>query len=164
MGQKCQYLAQNDKKCIFLTKFGFFGPKFLILAGGTKSFDTHLMENHLGSLFAEFIGRAWDQMFQKIQYLAKKLTLGQIWPFFELGTEMCFFWPKNLNILGSKSIFRWLLRFLSIGHITSITRAATFPFRPTQKNFFFRAMGHSPGLTPVFGRFGPVLLQKYKYP
>ena len=44
MGQKCQYLAQNDQKCIFWTKFGFFGPNILILTGGSKSVGTHVME------------------------------------------------------------------------------------------------------------------------
>ena len=27
VGQKCQYLAQNDQKCIFWTKFGHFWAK-----------------------------------------------------------------------------------------------------------------------------------------
>ena len=27
MGKKCQYLAQNDQKCIFWTKFGRFWAK-----------------------------------------------------------------------------------------------------------------------------------------
>ena len=46
MGRKCQYLAHNDQKCIFLflTKFGLFGPRILILMGGSKSFGTHVTE------------------------------------------------------------------------------------------------------------------------
>ena len=44
MGQKCQHLAQNDQTFIFLTKFGLFGPKVLILVGGSKSFDTNISE------------------------------------------------------------------------------------------------------------------------
>ena len=44
MRQKCQYLAQNDQKCKFWTKFGRFWAKILILTGGSKSFDTHITE------------------------------------------------------------------------------------------------------------------------
>merc|ERR1711952_108740 len=42
--QKWQYLAKNDQKCIFWTKFGRFwakNPKFLQVS---KSFGTHTME------------------------------------------------------------------------------------------------------------------------
>ena len=66
MGQKHQYLALNDQKYFFLTKFGknpnsngrkqFFDqiwPKILIPMGGIK-------KNHLGTLFASLFGRPWE--------------------------------------------------------------------------------------------------------
>ena len=66
---------------------------------------------------------------------------------------MCFFGPKIL-IFGPKcQFFVWLSQFLSMGHITSIPGATTFPFGPPQK-FRLQAMGHFLGLSPVFGRFG----------
>ena len=75
MGQKCQYLAQNDQNCIFCTKFGLFGPKILILTGGSKSFGTHITEKPPGQLvhisFLRGIGSNGP----------KKPIFGQIWPF-----------------------------------------------------------------------------------
>jgi len=44
MCKKWQYLAENDQKCIFWTKFGLFWPKILILTGGSKSFGTQVTE------------------------------------------------------------------------------------------------------------------------
>ena len=71
---------------------GCNGQYWLVTAciGGSKSFGTHITENHLGTLFALFFGRALDQMGQTCQYLAKMLILGQIWPF----------WAKNLFFGG----------------------------------------------------------------
>ena len=92
MGQKHQYLALNDQKYFFLTKFGknpnsngrkqFFDqiwPKILIPMGGIK-------KNHLGTLFASFFGRPWDRVGQKSQFWAK---FGRLW-------------AKNPNFYGSK--------------------------------------------------------------
>ena len=52
-----------------------FGPKILIFMGVSKSFGTHITENHLGNLFALFFGQALDQMGQK--YLAINASLAQ---------------------------------------------------------------------------------------
>merc|ERR1712155_482361 len=54
--QKWQYLAQNDQKCIFCTKFGRFWAKNPNFMGVSKSFGTNITENHLDNLFASFFG------------------------------------------------------------------------------------------------------------
>ena len=51
MCKKWQYLAQNDQKCRFWTKFGHFWAKNLIFRGVSKSFGTNITENHLGNFF-----------------------------------------------------------------------------------------------------------------
>ena len=50
MGQKRQYLAQNEQNCIFWTKFGLFGPKILIFL---KAFLTSLFSDSINS-------QGWD--------------------------------------------------------------------------------------------------------
>ena len=53
------------------------GQKILILTEESKGFGTHITEKkHLGTLFALFFGRAWDEMGQKCQYLAKNAIFG----------------------------------------------------------------------------------------
>ena len=47
MGQKCQYFAKYDQKCIFWAKFGRF-------TGGSKSFGTHVTKTYLDALLAFF--------------------------------------------------------------------------------------------------------------
>ena len=56
--KKWQYLAQNDQKCRFWTKFGRFRPKILIFKGVSKSFGTNITENHQDNLSAKsnFLG------------------------------------------------------------------------------------------------------------
>ena len=44
MGKKCQYLAQNDQKCILWTKFGRFWASNPNFPGVSKSFGTHIMK------------------------------------------------------------------------------------------------------------------------
>ena len=53
------------QESILWAKFGL-NPNFY---GRGKCFGTHITENHLGTLFALFFGRAFDQMGQKCQYL-----------------------------------------------------------------------------------------------
>ena len=72
MGQKCQYLAQNDQICIFWAKLGRLwakNPNFL-------GVSIHKTENYLGNLFKLFFGQALDQMGQKCQYLAQIASFG----------------------------------------------------------------------------------------
>ena len=71
------------------------GQKILIFTGESKSFGTHITEN-LDTLFALVFGRAWDQMGQKCQYLAKK---SQFWAKFGC------FGAKNPNSYGRKQKF-----------------------------------------------------------
>ena len=59
------------KKAYLGAKMAVFGPNILIILGGSKSSDTHISENHLGTLFALLFGQAWHQMDQKGQYLAQ---------------------------------------------------------------------------------------------
>ena len=69
VGQKCQFWA----------KYGRFGPKILIFMEVSKSFGTHLTENHRGT----FIGSNGPKM--KIFFAKKMPSLGQ----------MCPSWGKN---------------------------------------------------------------------
>ena len=101
MGQKYQYLALNDQKCIFWTKFDLFVPKILILTGRSKIFVTYVEEKtsaHLVCIgFCSTMGPNGPKMTvfgQKSQFWAK---FGR-------------FWAKNPNFYGSfyvrpKSIF-----------------------------------------------------------
>ena len=93
MRQKCRYLAKN---AILGPNFAVFGPKFLIMMGGSKSFDTHIMDNLLGALFASFFGRPWDQMGQKCQYLAQKANF---------GPNLAVWGPKILVFMGVSKSF-----------------------------------------------------------
>ena len=70
-----------------------------------------------------------------------------------LGAKMCFFDPK-IWIFGAKSQFFVLeLRFLSIGHITNVPRATTFPFGPPPKKFVFPSYGSFSRVQPGFWSF-----------
>ena len=71
MDQKCQYLA---KKANFGPNLAVHEHKILIFLGVSKSFGTHIKENHLGNLF---FGQALDQMGQKGRYLAKNASYEQ---------------------------------------------------------------------------------------
>ena len=93
MCKKWQYLAQNDQKCRFWTRFCRFLAKILIFMGVSKSFGTNITENHQDNLSALFFGQALDQMRQNADIWHKMPILGQIWPF--LG-------PKS-NFLGAGS-------------------------------------------------------------
>ena len=93
MGQKCQYLANNNQKCIFWTKFCLLGPKILILTGESKSFGSHVTEKpprHLVRIvFWSGIGSNGPKMpifGQESQFWAK---FGRLW-------------AKNPNFYGSK--------------------------------------------------------------
>ena len=98
MGQKCQYLAQSDQKCIFGTNFAVFGPKILIIMGGSKIFDTHITEKHLGTLFALFFSWALDQIGQKGRYLAKSQFTPKFGYFFLQKTpRICFSRGLEIN-------------------------------------------------------------------
>ena len=50
MGKKCQYLAQNDQKCIFWTNFGPILDQILFISGVSKSFGTYIMGKPLRQL------------------------------------------------------------------------------------------------------------------
>ena len=64
--------------------------------GGSEIFDTHVTENHLGTLFALFFGRPWDKMGQKCQYLAKKANF---------GPNLAIYGPKILPLIGVSKSF-----------------------------------------------------------
>ena len=72
MGQKCQYLAQNDQICIFWAKLGHLWAK------NPNSFGVsiHKTENYLGNLFKLFFGRALDQMGQNCPHMVKNASFG----------------------------------------------------------------------------------------
>ena len=89
MGQKCQHLAQIDHKCTCWPNLAIFGPKILILTGGSKLFGTHVMEKQQTPCSHCFLvghGTKWPK---NADIWPKMSVLGQIWPFF-----------------GQKSIFR----------------------------------------------------------
>ena len=77
-----QGLYVPEKAC-FGPNLAFFGKEILFFTGGSKSFGSHITENHLGTLFALFFGQACDQMHQKM-------------------TTNAYFWP-NLAVLGQNS-------------------------------------------------------------
>ena len=65
--KKWQYLAQNDQKSIFWTKFGRFGPKILIFMGVSKSFGTNITENQPRHLVHIVF---WSGIGQNVQKMA----------------------------------------------------------------------------------------------
>ena len=87
MGQKCQYLAQSDHRCIFWAKFGLFGPKILIFLGrkqkflreGSKSFYGKPPRHLVCIVFWSGMGSNGPKMpifGQKCQFWAK---FGRFW-------------------------------------------------------------------------------------
>ena len=78
------------------TKKANFGQKILIFPGEIKSFVTHIMENHLGTLFALFFGRA----------LKKRAKNANIWPKMPIFDQKCQYLTKNAY---SRPIFRPIL-------------------------------------------------------
>ena len=72
-----QNLAKNANIWPKMPNLAVFGPKIQILLGISKSFGTLVKENYIATLFALFLDRAWDQMEQKGQYLAKNASS---WP------------------------------------------------------------------------------------
>ena len=53
--------------------------------GVSNRFGTHLTENHLGTLFALFLGQPWDQMGKKCQYFALRHNkYHKFWTMFNL--------------------------------------------------------------------------------
>ena len=78
IGQKCQYLAQNDQKCIFAAKLSSFWAKNPNLYGRKqKIWYPHNGKTTKAPCLHCFFGGAWDQMGQKCQHLAKNAN---IWP------------------------------------------------------------------------------------
>ena len=75
-GRAWDQMAQNDQKCIFRTKFGLFGPKILILTGGSKSFGTHVTEKPHRHNVCIISWSAIGPNRPKCQYLAKKANYG----------------------------------------------------------------------------------------
>ena len=71
-----QNLAKNANIWPKMPNLAVFGPKIQILLGISISFGTLMKENYIGTLFALFLDRAWDQMDQKGQYLAKNANFG----------------------------------------------------------------------------------------
>ena len=76
MSKKCQYLAQNNQKCIYWVKFGLFWAKNLNLTGGSKTFGTHVTEKPPRHLVRIVFWSAMGSNGPKMP------VLGQIWPFF----------------------------------------------------------------------------------
>ena len=66
--------------------------KYPNLTGGSKSFDTHVTEYHLGALVATFLIGQW----------AKNTN---IWPKKPIWAKFDRFWAKNPNFYGSKQKF-----------------------------------------------------------
>ena len=60
------------KNAYFGPYLAVLGPKILILTGGSKSFGTHVTENHLGNL----LGQNGPNIGQKSQFWAK---FGRLW-------------------------------------------------------------------------------------
>ena len=87
MGQKCQYLTQNDQKCIFWTKFGVLGPKILILREEAKVLVPTQRKNHLGTFFASFL----------VSHGSKWAKNGNIWP---KKPNLAIYGPKILIFMG----------------------------------------------------------------
>ena len=88
--------AYKSPNAYFGPNLVVFGPKFLILTGGSKSFSAHITENHLGTLFASFFGRPRDQIGQECQYLAKNVSF---------GPNLAAFWLKILIVMGVSKSF-----------------------------------------------------------
>ena len=86
-------------------------------------------KNHLGTLFALLFGRAWDQMGQKCQYLAKNANIG----------------PKILILTGGSKIFG-----------TQITEK---PPRHLARIVYWSGMGPNGPKMPIFGQKKPILGQ-----
>ena len=78
---------------------GKIWQKILIFTTESKSFGTHVTENHLGTFFALFLSRAWNKMGQKCQYLAKNDQKCIFW------TKSGSFWAKNPNFYGRRQKF-----------------------------------------------------------
>ena len=103
MGQKYQYLALNDQKCIFWTKFYLFVPKILILTGRSKIFVTYVKEKTSAHLVCINFCSAMGPNGPKMTIFGQK---SQFWAKFGR------FWAKNPNFYVSfyvrpKSVF-WL--------------------------------------------------------
>ena len=64
------------KTANFGPNLAVYGPKKLIFMGVSKSFGTHITENHLDNLSALFFGQELDQMGQKCRYLAQNASFG----------------------------------------------------------------------------------------
>ena len=70
--QKNQQGLYVPRKAYFGPNLVVFGPKnLIILTGGSQSCGTPITENHLGTLFALFFGRTWDQVDHIGQYLTQ---------------------------------------------------------------------------------------------
>ena len=65
------------KKAKLGPNLAVFRANILILMGGSKSFGNFVTEKPPRHLVCIVYGRAWDQMDQKCQYLAKKANFGQ---------------------------------------------------------------------------------------
>ena len=71
MGQKCQYLANNNQKCIFWTNFGRFWAKNPNSYRRNQKFLYPHNGKTTRATCPHFFQGASDQMGQKSQYLAK---------------------------------------------------------------------------------------------
>ena len=93
MVQKCRYLAKNVS---FWPNSALYGPKILIFTGVSKSFGTHITENHLDNLFELFLVRQWLRWAKNADIWPKMSVLGQIWPFFG---QKFIFWGDGVKLL-----------------------------------------------------------------
>ena len=155
--------------------FRRFWAKNCNFTGVSKSFGTFMTENHLGTLFALFFGRAWDQMGQKCQNLAKNAKFGCFWtknPFLGEGVKLLVpsyqgnnvtplscskHWPARLQLTARDgNVQFWPQNFHIWGQKSifvdrayhQLPGATTFPFGPPWKIFSFLSYGLFSGAHP----------------
>ena len=78
-----------------------FGPKIIFLTEVSKSFGTHITEEPPRHLVRIVFGWVWDQMGQKLQYLAKDASLRPNLAVFGQKLHFLGGWSKTFGILIS---------------------------------------------------------------
>ena len=71
------------KNAYFGPNLAVFGPKILTFTGESKSFGTHITENHLGTSFICSLVRHSTKCDQNASILPKMPILGQKWVIFQ---------------------------------------------------------------------------------
>ena len=92
-----------------------FWAKILIFTGGSKSFGTHITENHIGPLFTYFLvgyvikwaknANIWPKMPIFIPFILENGTFlfAQLYPVMALRSE--FFMGSKISVFGPKILF-----------------------------------------------------------